>query len=131
MSLPAPAPLLIYDGDCGFCTHTITWLYRHARPTAPATPYQAIDLTRYGQTRQRARYEMLWVDPDGHVHGGVRAFAGLLRTADTPWRHLGRLLGTPPVRWLAHPIYRLVARYRHRMPGGTAACALPAPPHNA
>ena len=38
MSLPAPAPLLIYDGDCGFCTHTITWLYRHARPTAPATP---------------------------------------------------------------------------------------------
>jgi predicted DCC family thiol-disulfide oxidoreductase YuxK len=32
----------------------------------------------------------------------------------------------PPLRWIAHGVYRLVANNRDRMPGGTAACKLPA-----
>jgi predicted DCC family thiol-disulfide oxidoreductase YuxK len=35
------------------------------------------------------------------------------------------VLRTPPVRWLAAGVYRLIANNRQRMPGGTAACALP------
>ena len=30
----------------------------------------------------------------------------------------------PPLRWLAPYLYRLIARNRHRLPGGTPACAI-------
>ncbi|NBR22590.1 MAG: hypothetical protein EBU08_02135 [Micrococcales bacterium] len=29
------------------------------------------------------------------------------------------------LRWFAAPTYRLVAKYRHKLPGGTPACKLP------
>jgi hypothetical protein len=35
------------------------------------------------------------------------------------------LLLSPPLSWLAPPVYRLIARHRDKLPGGTAACALP------
>ena len=56
---------------------------------------------------------------------GPDAIAALLRTSHRAWRLIGRLLQLPPVRALAWPGYRWVARNRHRLPGGTAACALP------
>jgi predicted DCC family thiol-disulfide oxidoreductase YuxK len=34
------------------------------------------------------------------------------------------VLAAPPVSALAWPIYRWIARNRHRLPGGTAACSL-------
>ncbi len=39
-----------------------------------------------------------------------------------PWAVAGRILLAPPVSWVAPLGYRLVARYRHRLPGGTPAC---------
>ena len=38
------------------------------------------------------------------------------------WTVVGRVLLLPPVRTLAAPLYRLIARYRHRSTGGSAAC---------
>ena len=49
----------------------------------------------------------------------------LLVDAGGAWRPLGRLLGLAPVRAAAWPVYRWIARNRHRLPGGTAACSLP------
>ena len=40
---------------------------------------------------------------------------------------MGQLLVTPPFSWAAALGYTLIARFRHRLPGGTAACALPRP----
>ena len=68
---------------------------------------------------------MLWVTPAGAVHGGAQAVAKLLLSAPGGWPLVGALLTLPPVRWMAHGLYRLIARNRHRLPGGTAACALP------
>ncbi|PXX54790.1 hypothetical protein DFR70_12384 [Nocardia tenerifensis] len=36
----------------------------------------------------------------------------------------------PPINWLTAALYHLVAVNRHRLPGGTPACTLPAPKHN-
>ena len=67
----------------------------------------------------------------GRVSTGPVAIADVLRSArgtrGLPWRMAGRLLALRPVLWLAWPAYRLVARNRHRLPGGTAACELPRP----
>lgn len=125
----AAEPVFIFDGDCGFCTRSVDWLRRHVRPRAEVIPYQFADLARYGVTAEQADREALWVAADGRVFGGVRAFAGLLATASPAWRLAGAVLDTRPVRLVAGALYRLVARNRHRLPGGTPACAVrpPAP----
>lgn len=117
-------PLLIFDGDCGFCTRAVTLIFARLRPRAEAVRYQSVDLASLGTTPERARYEVLWSVPGEEPAGGVRAFARLLRTCDRPWPAVGTLLGTAPFRWVAHVVYRLIANNRHRLPGGTEACAL-------
>lgn len=115
-------PMLVFDGDCGFCTRAVTLIFARLRPRAVAVRYQSVDLAALGTTEERARYEVLWTG--GELVGGVRAFSRLLRTCGRPWAALGILLGVPPFRWAAHAVYRLVANNRHRLPGGTDSCAL-------
>ncbi|QRX96004.1 thiol-disulfide oxidoreductase DCC family protein [Streptomyces noursei] len=119
-------PVLVYDGDCGFCTTSVRFAERHIRPRCRITAWQFADLQELGVTQQRAEHEVLWITPTGTVHGGARAVAKVLLNAGGPWAVAGAVLMLPPVRWFAHAAYRLIADNRHRMPGGTAACALPA-----
>jgi predicted DCC family thiol-disulfide oxidoreductase YuxK len=118
-------PVLLYDGDCGFCTTSARFVERRVPTNAKIAPYQFTDLEALGTTASRASGELLWV-ADGRVHGGAQAVAGLLIDARGLWRPLGLLLRIPPFRWLAARVYHLVAVNRHRLPGGTPACALPA-----
>ncbi|WP_049576455.1 thiol-disulfide oxidoreductase DCC family protein [Streptomyces sp. SBT349] len=118
-------PVLVYDGDCAFCTTAVRFARRRIRPRCDATPWQFADLAALGTTRRRAEHEVLWVTPNGRVHGGARAVAKLLLSAGGAWAALGALLTLPPMRWAAAGIYRVIAANRQRMPGGTPACALP------
>ncbi|GAB2826891.1 hypothetical protein GCM10027176_34020 [Actinoallomurus bryophytorum] len=118
-------PVLLYDGDCGFCTTSVGFLERHIPTTAEVTPYQFADLKALGTTAARADREVLWVEED-RIFGGAQAIARLLIDARGPWRPLGLLIRVPPFRWLAAGVYHLVTVNRHRLPGGTPACALPA-----
>ena len=119
-----PKPVLIFDGDCGFCTRSVNVLKR-LPITAEVTPYQFADLAAYGTTPERANHEVLLVDPTGRIHGGAQAIARLLLTAGGIYAAAGWALRMPPIRWVAAGVYRLIANNRQRMPGGTAACALP------
>ncbi|MFH7597365.1 DUF393 domain-containing protein [Streptomyces racemochromogenes] len=118
-------PTLVYDGDCGFCTASVLFVERRLRPDCEIVPRQFADLSALGVPPERAAYEVLWVTPSGRVYGGARAVAKILLRAGRGWAPLGALLMLPPARWVAHVAYRLVADNRHRMPGGTAACAAP------
>ncbi|MCK7621780.1 DUF393 domain-containing protein [Streptomyces sp. RS10V-4] len=118
-------PTLVYDGDCAFCTACVRAAERYVRPRCRITAWQSADLAALGVTRRRAEHEVLWITPPGTVHGGARAAAALLLSARGPWPVAGAVLTLPPVRPLAHVLYRLIATHRHRLPGGTAACALP------
>ncbi|UNO38530.1 DUF393 domain-containing protein [Streptomyces sp. MST-110588] len=119
-------PVLVYDGDCGFCTTSVTFAEKRVRPRCEIVPWQFAELDALGVTQERAEYEVLWVTPAGTVYGGARAVAKLLMSAGGGWAVLGAALSLPPVRWIAHAVYRAVADNREKMPGGTAACALPA-----
>ncbi|MFG2678170.1 thiol-disulfide oxidoreductase DCC family protein [Streptomyces sp. NPDC048392] len=119
-------PVLVYDGDCRFCTTSVTLLERLLRPDCSITPWQFADLASLGATQRQAEYEALWITPDGAVYGGAQAVARLLLRAGKGWAVFGALLTLPPFRWVAHGVYRIVANNRDRLPGGTATCALPA-----
>lgn len=117
--------VLLFDGDCGFCTTSARFVERWIKPDADLKPFQFEDLDSYGTTWERAEYEILWIEPGGKTYGGVQAFAALLRAKGGLYLIPGTLMRVPPVRWIGHGLYRLIANNRHRMPGGTPACALP------
>jgi predicted DCC family thiol-disulfide oxidoreductase YuxK len=119
-----PKPVLIYDGDCGFCTRSVNVLKR-LPVDVEVTAFQFTDLESFGTTEDRATHEVLWVDRTGRIQGGAQAVARLLISAGGIYAAAGWTLRVPPVRWLAAGVYRLIADNRQRMPGGTAACALP------
>ncbi|MFD3549882.1 thiol-disulfide oxidoreductase DCC family protein [Streptomyces sp. NPDC058655] len=118
-------PVLIFDGNCGFCSTSVRFAERRIQPRCETIPWQFADLEALGVTSTRAEHEVLWVTPRGVVYGGAQAVAKALLSAGGGWAPAGALLMLPPIRWAAHGVYRLVANNRHRMPGGTAACALP------
>jgi predicted DCC family thiol-disulfide oxidoreductase YuxK len=116
-------PALVFDGDCRFCTAAVEWLLERAREPIRPVPYQRAGIERLGVSREEARRELLWVEPGGEVLRGHRAVTRALRACDRPWSRLATVLRYAPGRWLAGAGYRLVARYRGRLPGTTPACA--------
>jgi predicted DCC family thiol-disulfide oxidoreductase YuxK len=126
--LPADRPVFLYDGDCAFCSSCARFIERHVPTSAAVTPWQFADLDALGVSQDDAEAAVQWIDPrsDRLVRAaGPAAIALLLVDAGPYWRTLGWLLGRRPVRRIAGPTYRLIARNRHRLPGGTAACRLP------
>ncbi|MEU8743325.1 DUF393 domain-containing protein [Streptomyces parvulus] len=119
------SPLLVFDGDCGFCTTAVRVLERRVRPRCRTVARQRADLGALGVSGDRAAHEVLWVTPVGTVYGGSDAVAKLLLSAGGVWRLLGAALLVPPARNAAHVLYRLVADNRSRLPGRTEACAVP------
>lgn len=117
--------LLVYDGDCGFCTWSARWAGTRLPADAQVRPWQSLELDELGLTRDEVTEAAWWFDDQGRKHRGSRAAARALSASPTGWRILGWLLRVPPVSWLAIPIYALVARFRYRLPGGTDACRVP------
>ena len=122
--------ILVYDGDCGFCSRSVNWL-RAVLPAFPrAEPWQAVDLAALGLSRAEVDEAVQWVGPDGYRAAGARAFAALLRyQPHAGLRLLGRVGDARTVRPVVAAAYRWVAAHRYRLPGGTPACAVrPASP---
>ncbi|NEK60508.1 DUF393 domain-containing protein [Geodermatophilus sabuli] len=119
--------MLLFDGDCAFCGRCATVARRLLPADSSVVAWQSADLASLGVTAARARSEVLWIGRDGEVSGGAPAVGRALRAAEGLWAVLGVLLSCWPVSAIAPRVYRLVAANRHRLPGGTAACAVPPP----
>ncbi len=116
-------PVLVFDGDCAFCTSSAHLLERIG-PEAEIVPWQFADLDDLGITAAQATEAVQWVGTDGAVRSGHEAIAAALSTAGWPWRIAGRLITLPGISSLAAVTYRWIARNRYRLPGGTPACAV-------
>lgn len=110
------SPVLLYDGDCAFCTSCARLLER-LEPKAEIVAWQLTDLAALGVTEQRATEAVQWVGVDGTVRSGHEAIAATLTTAGRPWSLIGRAIVLPGVSWLAGRTYRLIADNRSRLPG--------------
>jgi predicted DCC family thiol-disulfide oxidoreductase YuxK len=114
-------PVLVFDGDCGFCTSCARALEK-IRPEAEIVAWQLSDLTELGITEEQAAAAVRWVQADGTLRSGHEAIAAVLSTAGPLWRTIGRLILLPGISSVAARVYRLVADNRYRLPGGTPAC---------
>ena len=137
MSARAALPILVFDGDCGFCTTSarflVRWVVRrHPHPASSSSvpsvqPWQHLELAELGLTPGECRTAVQWVDEGGRVASGHEAIAAALRAGHLVWRPLGALLVTPGLSWLAGHLYSWIARHRYALPGGTPACRVDKP----
>jgi predicted DCC family thiol-disulfide oxidoreductase YuxK len=120
--------MLLFDGDCAFCTSSAHWFRARLPDGIEVVPWQWTDPSALGLSEADVTTAAYWVDPDGTRHRGHRSIAhALMCTTGRGWRTIGRTLLIPPMSWLAAGIYSIVAKNRHAMPGGTPACKMPEP----
>jgi predicted DCC family thiol-disulfide oxidoreductase YuxK len=127
-----PAPVLLFDGECGLCNRMVQLVLRADRRGA------ARFATLEGRFARelRARHSelssvdsMAWVEP-GADGPGERVFIrseAALRVADYlgfPWRALTAARIIP--RALRDRVYDWVARRRHRWFARVPSCSIPA-----
>lgn len=121
-------PILLFDGDCAFCTASVNFLKRYIRPRAQITAWQRADLAELAVSEQECQKSIQWfAEPGSAAVTEGRAVAAALRTGVTPWPLVGRTMQLPGIVNLANVAYRLVAANRFRLPGSTPACRLPDP----
>jgi predicted DCC family thiol-disulfide oxidoreductase YuxK len=117
--------MLIFDGDCSFCTSSATWIEHRLPSGTRVEPWQRIDLRSLGLTEADVTTAAYWVDERGKNHRGHRSIGKALMAAGGKWRAIGALILIPPFSWLAALGYAVIAKNRHRLPGSTPACKLP------
>ena len=116
--------LLIYDGDCAFCTRCVTWGVRNLSAFPNPLPFQKVDPATFGLSALDVR-KAVWVIAPNQILSGARAVAWILKgQAKFRWRLIGRFIDWCPVRPFASLGYRLVAINRHRFPGATTECKM-------
>lgn len=123
----APRPVLLFDGDCAFCTTCAQLVEKRIRPDADIVAWQFADLADLGVTTEQATDAVQWVQIDGTVRSGHKAIAAMLAISGPVSRLAARLLVLPGISWAAAKVYDLVATNRHRLPGGTPACKMARP----
>lgn len=121
--------LLIFDGDCAFCTRCVEWGAKNLKPWVDTKASSQLNPADFGLT-QDDFHKSIWLvqtnNPKSTPLGANRAAAKILQQQKNPfWRALGIVLDIWWIRPIARAGYYLVARNRAKMPGGTAACEVP------
>jgi predicted DCC family thiol-disulfide oxidoreductase YuxK len=109
-------PVLLYDGECGFCTRLVEEAADRLAADVDYLPFQRAPLATYGVSVAEARHALRWVARGGRIAGGSEAAARLLVASGGAWALLGRLLLAPPLSFVAAAAYWLVARNRSHIP---------------
>jgi len=125
--IAAGAPVLVYDGSCGFCSRSVQFILRHEHR------HDLLFVTRdspLGQDLRRHFHlesveSMLWIAGD---QASIESNAVLraARYLGAPWSALaalGSLIPSPLRNWA----YRLIARHRRRLSLNPTSCLVPTP----
>jgi predicted DCC family thiol-disulfide oxidoreductase YuxK len=114
VAAPPPKPLLVYDGDCRFCT---LWIKRWQQITSDQVDYlpfqDASVAARFPDIpREQFATAVQLIEPSGEVFSGARAAFGAL-ASNASWRWPLRCYESS--RLFAHITegsYRFVAKHR-------------------
>lgn len=117
--------VLVFDGDCGFCTTAATWTSRRFSHGERAQAWQFLGdefLEKHHLNSKDVGEAAWWVNDGGLRERGHRAVGRALVANGGLREIVGWLILTPPLSWLAAGVYRVAVRWRYRLPGGTPAC---------
>ncbi len=113
--MPASAPTLIYDGDCGFCKRSLAWGQRNLTAFPRAIALQSTEAKQSGLTPSQLE-ESIWIVGIEKPLGAAEAAAFILKLQpDVLWRTLGLLMSAWPIKVIARWVYFWVARNRGRL----------------
>jgi predicted DCC family thiol-disulfide oxidoreductase YuxK len=131
--LTAGAPLLLYDGVCGFCAESVRVILRHERRhtllfAALQSPLGMAVRARHPELAEVD--SMIWVEPPSRdvpervlvksdVALNIAAYLGGLWALAVPARLVPR--------FIRDVVYDFIARHRHQISGSLDACILPSP----
>jgi predicted DCC family thiol-disulfide oxidoreductase YuxK len=121
-------PLVVFDGECGFCARDIAFILKHDRAghfrfTPAQSPLGTALMRHYGFSTGDYETSLLIADGIGYARseGVLRTIAGL----GGGWRlALAALLVPRPIR---DGVYDHVARNRMRIAGRLSQCHVPSP----
>lgn len=125
------APILLYDGVCGFCNHTVQMIIKRDRR---GTMKFAALQSEFGQAVIQRQPQLQGIDSLVFVDRSKNSEQVFVRSAAAlrvaaylggPW-HLLRVTSLLP-RKVRDFFYDLFARYRYRMFGKYESCMLPPP----
>lgn len=108
-------PLMIYDGECGFCLEWIARWERLTRGAVAYAPYQQV-MHEHPEIRpEEFRHAVQLVEPGGRRSQGAEAVFRSLAHARRQRAWLWLYQRVPPFAALAEWGYRQVARHRSRL----------------
>jgi len=116
--------IVIYDGDCAFCSSAARFAQARVAPNLNYSPYQFTELAKYGITTEQAQSSLKFVKANGEVLSANCAVSQILLSGNKVWRLLGMITTLPIIRSLAALGYEVTAKYRHKLPGGTPTCKM-------
>ena len=111
--MPADAPTLVYDGDCGFCQRSMELVRRWDREhRLRYVPFQdEASVARFGVPLPALAAAMHLVLPDGRVYAGADAAPQILKLLPGK-RWLAAPFTLPGVLPIARRVYAWIARRR-------------------
>jgi len=116
--------VVIYDGDCSFCSSAARFAERKVAPKLTYSPYQFTELAKYGIATEQAQNSLKFVSDSGEVLSAHLAVSQIMRSGNRLWKLLGIIIDLPVFKLVAALSYILIAKYRHKLPGGTPACKM-------
>lgn len=114
---PEPAgsvPLIIWDGDCGFCARSVESIRARVGDRAGFEPYQSAAARHPGIPVADFQSAVHLVEPDGRVSRGAEAVLRALATQPRFRWSLLLYLWVPGLAAVSEMVYRFVARHRER-----------------
>ena len=124
-ALSVAKPVLIFDGDCGFCTTTANWIEKRSLTPVEIQPYQWAKLADFGLTEKEAADKVQLIF-EGKIFAGHHCMAKLLLIQpNILLKFVGAVMVMPGLDPISAKVYEWVAANRHKLPGGTPACKMP------
>ena len=108
-------PLLIFDGECGFCRRLAARGRRVLGERVDLAPYQEVAASHPDIPRQRFAETIHLVEPDGRWSTGAEAVFRALAHAPRGGLWLAVYQRVPGFAPVSEWCYRLVARHRGRL----------------
>lgn len=109
---PSEKPLLVWDGDCGFCQYWVLRWWQMTGDRIDYEPYQSVADRFPDIPTNRFQEAAQLIEPDGQVFSGAEA-AYRTFTYDTPWAFLfDWYQHIEPFRKLSDHVYQWIADRR-------------------